>query len=67
MTGCESTETNNDKGGSKNKVTVTDFSSMTKAEVDTWCETNKVKCDVKDTYSDTVENGNFISQSIDSE
>lgn len=40
---------------------------MTKAEVDTWCETNKVKCDVKDTYSDTVENGNFISQSIDSE
>lgn len=66
LTGCENVS-DDGESKTKNKVTVTDFSSMTKAEVDTWCETNKVDCDIKDDYSDTVANGNFVSQSVDAE
>ena len=38
---------------------------MTKADIDTWCDENKVKCTIKDEYSDNVEKDQFISQSVD--
>ena len=49
----------------ENKITVIDFSSMTKADIDTWCESNKVNCNIKDEYSDSIMKDNFVSQSID--
>ncbi len=62
--GGKSTENNNDKSSSKNKVTVTDFSSMTQADIDTWCNDNKINCKIEEEYSDTIEKGGFISQSV---
>ncbi len=47
----------------KAKVTVIDFSQMSKEEIETWCTTNKVKCSFTETYSDIVEKGLFVSQS----
>lgn len=49
------------------KVTVTDFSTMTPADSDTWCETNKVNCTIKNEYSDTVKSGALVSQSVAAE
>ena len=46
-------------------VTVIDFSTMKKEDIENWCTDNKVKCDIKEAYSDSVKKGNFISQSID--
>lgn len=58
---------NNDKyeKNKKNTVVVTNFSSMTEAEIDSWCDTNKINCSTTNEYSETVDKGNFISQSID--
>lgn len=61
--GGNSDESDNNSS-SKNKVTVTDFSNMTEADIDTWCNDNKIECKIKKEYSDTVENGGFISQSV---
>lgn len=49
----------------KNTVVVTDFSNMTKAEINIWCDSNKINCVIKDEYSDSIETGKFISQSIE--
>ena len=57
--------TSTSNNSSKNKVKVADFSTMTKADIDTWCDENKVKCTIKDEYSDNVEKDQFISQSVD--
>lgn len=56
---------NGTDSNNKNTVVVTDFSTMTKAEIDIWCNDNKIKCDIKEEYSDSIENGQFISQSIE--
>ncbi len=48
----------------KNKITVKDFSTMTKTEVDTWCQNNNIKCTIENKYSDTIDKNQFISQSI---
>ena len=48
----------------KKEVTVIDFSQMSKEEIQTWCRTNKVMCDIAEQYSDIIEKGVFISQSI---
>lgn len=48
----------------KNKITVKDFSTMTKAEVDTWCQNNNIKCTIENKYSNTIDKNQFISQSI---
>lgn len=50
----------------KKKVEVIDFSSMTKADIDTWCNTNKISCTYSSEYSDTVPKDGFVSQSVDS-
>lgn len=59
----------NNKHEKNKKVTITviDFSSMTEAEIDNWCETNKINCKIETEYSDTIAKDNFISQSIESQ
>ena len=47
----------------KIKVTVIDFSQMSKEDIQSWCNTNKVVCNITESYSDTMEKGTFISQS----
>lgn len=47
----------------KVKVTVIDFSQMSKEEIQNWCTTNNVVCNITEEYSDTVEKGTFIRQS----
>lgn len=49
---------------SKASITVVDFSNMKKEEIEDWCNENKVKCTIKEEYSDTIKKGSFISQSI---
>ena len=49
----------------KATVEVIDFSTMTTAEIDSWCNEKKVNCAITEEYSDTVEKGNFISQSVE--
>lgn len=61
----DKTKDNNTNDVKENKVTVTDFSNMTKADIDTWCDENKVKCIVKSDYSDTVAKDGFIKQSVE--
>ena len=58
--------TNNYQKDKKVAVEVADFSSMTKAEIEIWCNENKINCNFKDEYSDSVEKGQFINQSVES-
>lgn len=51
------------KTESKVEVIVIDFSAMQKAEIEAWCNTNKIKCNITEEYSDTVGKGMFVSQS----
>lgn len=60
----DDSENSNDKTD-KNKVTVIDFSSMTDADIDIWCDTHKVSCTIQDEYSDSVSKDSFVSQSVD--
>lgn len=55
------------KENKKSTVTVVDFSSMTEAEIDNWCDTNKINCTITNEYSDTVSKGEFVNQSVESE
>ena len=48
----------------KAKVTVIDFSQMTSEEIKNWCNTNNVLYNEREDYSDTIEKGAFISQSV---
>lgn len=48
----------------KVEVTIIDFSNMAKDEIKNWCETNKIVWNFTESYSDTVEKGLFVSQSI---
>ncbi|MBR0474127.1 MAG: Ltp family lipoprotein [Erysipelotrichaceae bacterium] len=45
------------------KVTVVDFSNMTTDEIEAWAKENKVEVQFTQEYSNTVEDGGFISQS----
>lgn len=56
-------EQNTTKTAEKTKINVIDFSNMSKEDIQTWCNNNKITCKFNDEYSDTVENGKFISQS----
>ncbi len=47
----------------KVEVTVVDFSSMDKAEIQSWADTNKVTCKFSEDYSDSVAKGSLVSQS----
>lgn len=47
------------------KITVVDMSSMTEAEIDTWCNENRINCKIQKEYSNEVEKDEFIRQSVD--
>lgn len=57
-------ETEQTENSEKKEVTLIDFSNMTFDEITTWCQVNKIECEKKNNYSDTVEKGNFLSQSV---
>lgn len=59
------TTTNEKHSASKVEVTVVDFSTMSKEDVKSWCDTNKINYTIKDEYSTTVGKGSFVSQSVD--
>ena len=59
-----STSTNSYQKDSAVEVTVVDFSTMTRDEVQIWFDNNKINGSISDEYSDTVAKGNFVSQSI---
>lgn len=66
----ESTSTSsNDKKSyvekKKKQVEVTDFSTISKDEASSWCDNNNLKCNIKEDYSDEVEAGKLISQSVE--
>lgn len=42
-----------------------DFTSKTQTEAEKWCQENNVNCEVKEKFSDTIENGKIISQSVE--
>lgn len=48
----------------KAKIAVIDFSQMPKEEIQAWCNTNKLSCTITEDYSDIIEKGAFVSQSI---
>lgn len=45
------------------EIIMIDFSEMTKENIQSWCNENKVKCQFLTKYSDTIKKDNFISQS----
>ncbi len=57
-------ETNNttDNKTDSNKVTVADFSTMSKADIENWATTNNVTVEFSEDYSDSVASGSVISQ-----
>ena len=59
-----STSTSSYQKDSDVEVTVVDFSTMTRDEVQIWFDNNKINGSISDEYSDTVAKGNFVSQSI---
>jgi RNA polymerase subunit RPABC4/transcription elongation factor Spt4 len=63
----ESGDNNKYEKNKGSKVTVVDFSSMTEAEIDTWCDDNKINCSVTQEYSDSIDKNGFISQSVDAD
>ena len=46
------------------EITVADFSTMSRDEVQAWFDTNKINGKISDEYSSSVAKGTFISQSI---
>lgn len=46
-------------------IKVEDFANKDKTEVESWCDTNGIKCYFNDEYSDTVELNKIISQSVE--
>lgn len=61
----KSNETSSKATGNKIAVTVVDFSTMSKEEIQSWCDSNKIKCYITEEYSDTIEKGKFVSQSVE--
>ena len=45
-------------------IEVPDFFKKTKTEVETWVATNKIKMSYEEVASDTVEEGQIVSQSV---
>lgn len=63
-----SDENNNNTTDNKtdsNKVVVADFSTMSKADIESWATTNKVTIKYSEDYSDTVASGFVISQNVE--
>lgn len=58
------TSTNNYQKNNSVEVTIVDFSTMPKEEVKAWIDTNKINGKITEEYSNDIEKGKFISQSI---
>ncbi len=66
FSGNNGSDSVSDYGKSKKiEVKVIDFSTMEKANIESWCSENKINCNITSQYSDTVEKGSFISQSVE--
>ena len=48
----------------KKKIEVIDFGQKSRDDSETWCKENKLSCSFSDEYSDSVQKGGFISQSV---
>lgn len=46
------------------EVSIIDFNTITRDEVQVWFDNNKINGKITEEYSDTIEKGNLISQSI---
>lgn len=46
-------------------IKIIDFSQMTQEEIEKWCKSNNLQCNFTEAYSDSVEKGSFVSQSIE--
>lgn len=57
-------ETNSSKISNKVAVTVVDFSSMSRKDIEAWANENKVKIEFAEDYSNKIKKGSFISQSV---
>ena len=51
-----------DNKTNSNKITVADFSTMNKADIEKWAATNKVTVTFSEDYSDAIASGSVISQ-----
>lgn len=60
----DTVETSKYQNDNKIEVTVVDFSTMGRKDIQSWCDTNKINCTITEEYSNTVTKGSFISQSI---
>ena len=47
------------------EIIVIDFRDMGKDDIRTWCSENNITCNINSAYSNNVENGKFVSQSIE--
>jgi hypothetical protein len=56
--------TNTYKKNTAVEVTIVDFSSMTKDEIQVWFDNNKINGKFSEEYSNEIEKGSFISQSV---
>lgn len=63
ISSISTTNDNSKKPNSKAEVTIVNFSSMSKSDIQAWADTNKVACKFDEDYSDTVASGTLISQS----
>lgn len=57
-------ETSNNISTSK-LVKVIDFSRMSKEEIEEWCRSNSLQYNFTEAYSDSIEKGLFVSQSVE--
>ena len=58
------TSTSNYQKDTTVEITVADFSTMSKDEVQAWFDTNKVNGKITEEYSSSIAKGSFIGQSI---
>ena len=63
-TSDNNTSTNNYQKDTTVEITVADFSTMSKDEVQAWFDTNKINGKITEEYSSSITKGSFISQSI---
>ena len=54
----------NNQTSKKAEVKVIDFSTMDKTAIQNWGDTNKVKINITDEYSNDIKKGSFIRQSV---
>lgn len=59
-----STSTHQNENKTKVEVEIIDFSNMPRDEIKSWFNEKNMNGNILEEYSDTIEKGNFISQSI---